>query len=1392
MNLLRCLCFSGLLLAGLSCRGAEGDWGGNLVKNGSFTQGSGTVASNWNPGFFDGAKGSVEWKKDSEGNGTLNFSFAENAKGVIQAENSLIALPQDGPRKLRLSVRYRGGGMMQIRFFQLNEKKEMVLRRTAAGAGIKLDHVLPKSTDWRSVTREWTLSKELLAEKTYAGVVIMYWPGSQKLSVSSVSLQLKGRELPKKEVRREVKINPPPSRVSPPSAERIVPETPYRLQIDGRFLRKNGNIHYFLGTLCSEWTVNSLWLRGLLGYDYIAVHHGDGIRAVENPQKQVEIGFENRSYVFSYMTEVLRNGMLPQLCIAQSYEYSPLYPVWKKHPEIGEFFITGNHSMSLDMHSVTAGKLYKNTFENDRRYFGRIPLLAYEILREPGYTPTHERPLKAFSVFARAKYGILEKANAVWGTSFKNWDEVAPTHLKELKLAMDWSARLAVLNHIYSSRPGNYYDWLEFLRGDFASGAAKVKTLLRKNFGDAPFTYDSRMQSHYFDGYAAVDPELAAQVNDIYFCHTGYRFFYYGGRPADSSSVLLSILDSVLYHDFLSHNINRPILNTENIVTTVAASGSSAKAMEENCFGKFHGMAKFQLVSARDKIPAEWFSVNFDDSSWKTIPVPGAWDETPEFKGKKGWGCYRFKFFMPSGVVRQSFLDSTVRYLIHGKGVAQKGEFWLNGKKIGTVAGWDTKYQFDVGGLLNYGKENILTVVVDGTRFYSEGLRSYLYLLSDRMISENKPFGEENYRQMFWSNVFHGVSGNTVWHWDSNVHYFMPEVKAEIEAGAPLALASAGPGGKAAILYPFESFRGMLNSSAQNYRDYMSYFGAMLFSGFPTDTLSCRSLAKQKDDRYSLIVLPYASLVRKGVWEKVEAMVRKGATAVVTFDSLIWSDDGYRRLPVEQFAGIRPVAGSVPAGWKLRLNGREFPLEKGDYCGRHGEKIALDGAEAIGSYSDGSPAVTVKKVGAGRICYVAARLDLFAASSLISKLGSEAGLSRPVEVVCGENGEFPYLETKLAGTPDRFLLYLTNWGGTTRKVTVKVADKAFLRHPLRMRNLKEWVRGGKRALDGAEKNLKEGMSVTLESQSPVVLLFERADQPPMKISVPSEKRLKLLDDVKSLAKNPTDSAAERKVLFLTALDSEDKDFGIDYFPVLSQMLRQQGFAPISLSPRQLTPEKLRECAMVVLAEECALIYNRLVNSGFPAMLKNYIKEGGSLLLLCSSNPYRPNSNRSILLSRILSPEFKIVQESICENPRSCEFGDPLQIRATDLTDHPLNSNVKSLQFFVTSAFRLNGPGWRAVVRSAPDDLRQKSQPVVAAGEFGKGRVVVAGDSLWLAPVRVESDDNLQFLQNVIDWLGHRPLSLCDRDAFLRKLPVSGARIRETMKNDSPTLSERKD
>ena len=250
---------AGLLLSALLCGAAPTQWSENLVKNGDFTRGSGSVAENWTPGFFDGAKGSVEWRPGSgpDSAAALNFAFTPPPKGLIQAESSLVRLPEQGPRKLRLRVRYRGAGMIQIRFFALNEKREMALLRTAAGTGIKLDRVLEKATDWKSVSTDWMLSPELLSRKLFATAVIMHWPNSSGLSVASLSLQLNVQEPGKApEPLKAVRINPPPSRVSPP-VDRPAPEKPYQFEIDGRTLKKDGKTHYFVGTLCSEWTVNS-------------------------------------------------------------------------------------------------------------------------------------------------------------------------------------------------------------------------------------------------------------------------------------------------------------------------------------------------------------------------------------------------------------------------------------------------------------------------------------------------------------------------------------------------------------------------------------------------------------------------------------------------------------------------------------------------------------------------------------------------------------------------------------------------------------------------------------------------------------------------------------------------------------------------------------------------------------------------------------------------------------------------------------------------------------------------------------------------------------------------------------------------------------------------------
>ena len=89
---------AGLLLSALLCGAAPTQWSENLVKNGDFTRGSGSVAENWTPGFFDGAKGSVEWRPGSgpDSAAALNFAFTPPPKGLIQAESSLVRLPEQG------------------------------------------------------------------------------------------------------------------------------------------------------------------------------------------------------------------------------------------------------------------------------------------------------------------------------------------------------------------------------------------------------------------------------------------------------------------------------------------------------------------------------------------------------------------------------------------------------------------------------------------------------------------------------------------------------------------------------------------------------------------------------------------------------------------------------------------------------------------------------------------------------------------------------------------------------------------------------------------------------------------------------------------------------------------------------------------------------------------------------------------------------------------------------------------------------------------------------------------------------------------------------------------------------------------------------------------------
>lgn len=50
------------------------------------------------------------------------------------------------------------------------------------------------------------------------------------------------------------------------------------------------------------------------------------------------------------------------------------------------------------------------------------------------------------------------------------------------------------------------------------------------------------------------------------------------------------------------------------------------------------------------------------------------------------------------------------------------------------------------------------------------------------------------------------------------------------------------------------------------------------------------------------------------------------------------------------------------------------------------------------------------------------------------------------------------------------------------------------------------------------------------------------------------------------------------------------------------------------------------------------------------------------------------------------------------------------------------------------------------------DGNVSGRPVVAAGEIGRGRIVVSSDAFLFQPSRIECADNARLLENVVNYL----------------------------------------
>lgn len=133
-----------------------------------------------------------------------------------------------------------------------------------------------------------------------------------------------------------------------------------------------------------------------------------------------------------------------------------------------------------------------------------------------------------------------------------------------------------------------------------------------------------------------------------------------------------------------------------------------------------------------DAVGAE--NAEFDDSSWKNVTLPRAWNEDDAFRKDiadlpTGIAWYRKHFKLPAN-------SSDKKTFVEFEGIRMAGEFYLNGKFIGRHENGVTAFGFDISNDLKDG-ENVIAVRIDNSWDYKEKATNSGFQWNDKNFYAN-------------------------------------------------------------------------------------------------------------------------------------------------------------------------------------------------------------------------------------------------------------------------------------------------------------------------------------------------------------------------------------------------------------------------------------------------------------------------------------------------------------------------------------------------------------------------------------------------------------------------------------------------------------------------------
>ena len=178
----------------------------------------------------------------------------------------------------------------------------------------------------------------------------------------------------------------------------------------------------------------------------------------------------------------------------------------------------------------------------------------------------------------------------------------------------------------------------------------------------------------------------------------------------------------------------------------------------------------------------------FDDTSWKSVSLPRAWNEDDAFrvsidKHTAGVAWYRKTFRLPEG-------SAGKKIVLEFEGIRQAGEFWLNGKPVGLHENGAMAFGLDVtDAALPAPAENVLAVRIDNDWGYKERSTNSRYQWSDKNFNANYGGITKNVRLHIMDRVHQtlplfsnlGTTGVYVYATDFNIAARTAKIHAQSE-----------------------------------------------------------------------------------------------------------------------------------------------------------------------------------------------------------------------------------------------------------------------------------------------------------------------------------------------------------------------------------------------------------------------------------------------------------------------------------------------------------------------------------------------------------------------------------------------------------------------------------